>query len=226
MLRSLINNKIMGFKEGVQWYAFLTRNRLPLSLRRTSAYSMDAKDLEGIFTVLRSYRTNEDFCQVELGSGTSTLVLAYMLPRLFDHAELLAIEGEDSYRQWLQNQITKHKLNEVASLQHVPLVKKDDSCWFSEDALKHILGDKKVDILIIDAPPGPLCPCARQPAIPFFLSYLKQNSVVFLHDTRRQEEAAIAEAWNRYFNAHYQIGTPRGIDVFEGRSDNNRTTRI
>jgi len=226
MLRSFINDKIIGFKEKAQWDAFLTRNRLPFSIRRTSSYSMDAKDVAGILTVVRSHRTDEDFCLVELGSGTSTLVLAYMLPRFFDHVELLSIEGEESHRKQLQDQIAKNKLDEVVSLHHVPLVKKDDSCWFSEDALKRILGDKKVDILIIDAPPGPLCPCARQPAIPFFLSYLKQNSVVFLHDTRRQEEAAIAEAWSRYFNAHYQIGTPRGIDVFEGRSDNNRTIRI
>jgi len=187
---------------------------------------MDVQDFQTIIDVLRGYRTAESLYLVELGAGVSTLVLAHLLPRLFDDAHLISIEGNESYARQLGDQIKSYKLDNAVSLHHVPYANGYDDCWFSRDSLRNTLNDKKVDILLVDAPPGVLCPRARQPAIPFFLSYLKPNSVVFLHDTRRQEEAAIAEAWSRYFNAHYQIGTPRGIDVFEGRSDNNRTIRI
>jgi len=57
----------------------------------------------------------------------------------------------------------------------------------------NVLDDRRVDILLVDAPPGILCPRARQPAIPFFLSYLEQDGIVLLHDTCRQDESDVAE---------------------------------
>jgi hypothetical protein len=99
-------------------------------------------------------------------------------------------------------------------LHHVPYADSDNGCWFSWGALKRILDDKRVDILLVDAPPGILCPRAKQPAIPFFLSYLEQDGIVLLHDTCRQDESDIVEEWSRYFSVHYRVETPRGFGVF------------
>jgi len=180
---------------------------------------MDVKDFEGLINVLRGYRTGESVYLVELGAGVSTLVLGHLLPQLCNDGHLISIEGEESYAHQLRDQIKSYELDDVVSLHHVPYANGDDGCWFNKDSLRHILGDKRVDILLVDAPPGVLCPRARQPAIPFFLSYLKQNGTVLLHDAYRQDESDIAEEWSRYFNVRYRVETPRGFDVFEGRSD-------
>ena len=214
-----IKNCILSFKAIFQWSAFLIKYRLPLSLRRNLTWSMDVKDFEGLINVLRGYRTGESVYLVELGAGVSTLVLGHLLPQLCNDGHLISIEGEESYAHQLRDQIKSYELDDVVSLHHVPYANGDDGCWFNKDSLRHILGDKRVDILLVDAPPGVLCPRARQPAIPFFLSYLKQNGTVLLHDAYRQDESDIAEEWSRYFNVRYRVETPRGFDVFEGRSD-------
>jgi len=175
---------------------------------------MDAKDFEGVIDVLRGYRTGESVCVVELGAGVSTLVLGHLLPRLYDDGHIISIEGDESYAHHLHDLITSYKLDDVISLHHVSYADGDNGCWFSRDVLRRILDDKRVDILLVDAPPGILCPRARQPAIPFFLSYLEQDGIVLLHDTCRQDESDIFEEWSHYFNAHYRVETPHGLGVF------------
>ncbi len=204
-------------KEKVEWYAFLRKHRLPFALKRNRSWSMDVCDFEVIIDILGGYRADESVHVVELGSGTSTLVLAHFVSRLFDDAHIISVEGEESYAQQLQDEITRYALDDTVILHHIPYVKDDYGCWFSKDALRCIL-DKRVDILIVDAPPRTLCPCARQPAIPFFLLYLKQNGIVFLHDTCREDESVIADAWSRYFLTRRRINTPKGIVLFTGHS--------
>jgi hypothetical protein len=206
-------------KEKVEWYAFLRRYRLPFSLKQNRSWSMDVDDFEVIIDVLRGYRADESVCVVELGSGISTLVLAHIVPQLHDNAHIISVEGEGSYAQQLQGQIKRYALEDSVSLHQAPYAKDDDDgCWFRKDALRCILNNKRVDILIVDAPPGRLCRRARQPAIPFFLPYLKQEGIVFLHDTCREDESAIADVWGRYFLTRREIDTPKGIALFVGSS--------
>jgi tRNA A58 N-methylase Trm61 len=172
-------------------------------------------DIEVIIDVLRGYRTSDSLCLVELGSGFSTLALAHLLPRLHNNGHIVTIEGDDAYANQLRTQITAYDLDNVVNLYHIPYVVGTDECWFDSNALRKIIGDKKVDVLVVDAPPGGFCPHARQNAIPFFLSYLKQNSTVLLHDTIRQDESDIAKQWSRYFDAHHRVKTPSVLDVFE-----------
>lgn len=203
-------------EEKVEWYAFLRKYRLPFSLKRNRSWSMDVDDFEVIIDVLRGYRADESVCVVELGSGTSTLVLAHIVARLHNNAHIISVEGEESYAEQFQGQIKRYALDDTVSLHQVQYAKDNDRCWFRKDALKRILNNKRVDILIVDAPPGSLCQRARQPAIPFFLSYLKQKSIVFLHDTCREDESAIADVWGGYFLTRREIEIPKGITLFVG----------
>jgi hypothetical protein len=59
---------------------------------------MDTKNFEGVLDVLRGYRTGEGVCLVELGAGVSTLVLGHLLPRLYDDAHVISIEGDEPTR--------------------------------------------------------------------------------------------------------------------------------
>jgi hypothetical protein len=206
-------------KEKVQWYVFLRKYRLPFSLKRDPSWSMDVDDFEVIIDVLRGYRTSESVCLVELGSGVSTLVLAHIVPSLYDDAHIISIEGEESYAQQAQDMLRQHELDDRTKVSWVPYVRSDNRSWFNRPELEQSLSEKRVDILIVDAPPGILCPRARQPAIPFFLPYLKPHSTVMLHDACRPDESLIAKEWSHHFRSCYQIKTSRGFAVFEGANE-------
>lgn len=179
---------------------------------------MDNRDLQAIFDVSRRYRGKGHVSIVELGSGTSTLILASVLPTLLEDAYVTSIEGEETYARHAQEMLRQHKLDRYANVSWVPYSLSDDRVWFSKPELEQILCEKRVDILIVDAPPGSLQPRARQPAIPFFLPFLDESSVVMLHDASRPDESLIAKEWRRFFRACYQITTPRGFAVFLKRA--------
>jgi hypothetical protein len=178
---------------------------------------MDNHDIEAIFDVARRYQGKGRVSIVELGSGTSTLVLASVLPRLLEDIHVTSIEGEESYARYAQQMLRQYKLDRYASVSWVPYSVENDRVWFSKRQLEQIVCEQRVDILIVDAPPVSLQPRARQPAIPFFLPFLDESSVVMLHDASRLDESLIAQEWKRFFRVCYQIPTPQGFAVFEKR---------
>jgi len=187
---------------------------------------MDVDDFEVIIDVLRGYRADEKRVRGGVGFGYFDARARAYCAQLHDNAHIISVEGEGSYAQQLQGQIKRYALEDSVSLHQAPYAKDDDGCWFRKDALRCILNNKRVDILIVDALPGPLCRRARQPAIPFFLPYLKQEGIVFLHDTCREDESAIADVWGRYFLTRREIDTPKGIALFVFQSRQMATLKM
>jgi predicted O-methyltransferase YrrM len=204
-----------GVREKVEWCAFFRRYRLPRSVAKKSGWAMDNRDLEAIFDVARRYQGKGHVRIVELGSGTSTLILASVFPTLLEDPQIISVEGEETYARHAQEMLRQHKLDRYANVSWVPYALSDGRVWFSKPELEQMLCEKRVDILIVDAPPGSRQPRARQPAIPFFLPFLDEGSVVMLHDALRPDESRIAKEWKRFFRVCYQIATPRGFAVFE-----------
>lgn len=180
---------------------------------------MDARDFEAIFNVARRYQASGRVSIVELGSGVSTLVFASVLPRLLNDFDLTSIEGEENYARDTRERLCKHGLDHNVTVSWVPYAPSDNDVWFSKPELAQLLNEKRVDMLIVDAPPSEGHPRARRHAIPFFLPYLKQQAIVMLHDASRSHESLIAKEWRGYFQSCRHIKTPRGLAVFEGRSD-------
>jgi len=207
-----------GLRERIEWRAFLRRYHLPRSVARPP-WSMDDRDFEAIFDVARHYQATGRVSIVELGSGVSTLILASVLPRVLEDLDITSVDGEESYARHAQEMLRQHALDQYAKVSWVPYALSDDYAWFSKPKLGQVLSEKRVDILIVDAPPGASHPRARQPAIPFFLPYLKSRSIVMLHDVSRPDESLIAKEWKRYFRVCYQMKTPRGFAVFEGLNE-------
>jgi predicted O-methyltransferase YrrM len=217
-VKHFLEEHTTGVRERIEWRAFLRRYRLPRSVARSS-WSMDHHDFEAIFDVAHHYQGTGHVSIVELGSGVSTLVLASVLPRVLEDLYITSVDGKESYARDAQEMLRQHKLDRYAEVSWVPYAVSDDYTWFSKPELEQVLSEKRVDILIVDAPPGASTPRARQPAIPFFLPYLKPRSIVMLHDVSRPDESLIAKQWKRYFRICYQIKTPRRFAVFEGRNE-------
>jgi hypothetical protein len=68
-------------------------------------------------------------------------------------------------------------------------------------------------MLFVDGPVGASCKNARYPAISVLKEYLKEGSLVLLHDAKRQDELEIVELWrkeNPEIKASFMIETERG----------------
>jgi hypothetical protein len=61
--------------------------------------------------------------------------------------------------------------------------------------LLDILHDQKIDLLLIDGPPGFIQPLSRYPAIPTLYNNLDEHCTVILDDAARKDEQIIAKKW-------------------------------
>ncbi|MDY0041125.1 MAG: class I SAM-dependent methyltransferase [Desulforhabdus sp.] len=140
-------------------------------------------------------------CIVELGSGTSTIVIAKVLKLLGLTATFHAtIDHEEKYLN-----ITREiaKLNELDSnihFIHSPLAfnNKHNQLWYSD--LIEKIGENKIDLLIIDGPPGPLQKNSRYPAIPELRASLNADTTIILDDANRPDEKNIIDQWLKEFS--------------------------
>lgn len=195
----------------LSWKLFLVRYHLPISLKRR-AWSMHIQDFECIFTLMKGKR---NLTVLELGSGISTIIFASGLSRLSQNSSIVTLEAEERWMEAIQKMVVKYELTDYVRVHHVPYKQYAVYIWFDEQAIKEILGDKKIDILVVDAPPDTLCHYSRRPAMPFFLPYLKRESIVVLHDAKRPDEVQIVREWKYYFHECETIDTPLGLAVFK-----------
>jgi predicted O-methyltransferase YrrM len=136
-------------------------------------------------------------CIVELGSGSSTLLMAHYLRMLGqDDHEHIAVDHDERYLSLTRNTLRLNSLDTAVQFWLCPLaaMEPDATIWYS--GLIERLQDRKIDLLLIDGPPGVLQRKARFPAMPLLMPYLSQRALIILDDAGREEEKAIAEEWH------------------------------
>lgn len=75
--------------------------------------------------------------------------------------------------------------------------------WYNTNFINNI---DKIDILIIDGPPGYINKMSRFPALPLLINKLNTNCIVFFDDALREDEKKIIEKWKiLYSNFSFQI---------------------
>lgn len=133
---------------------------------------------------------------VELGSGSSTIIIARSLQLLGENdTHHIAVDHEAKYLS-LTSEIAKlNGVTEGIEFMHCPLVQYEslDKLWYG--GLTEKLDDHKIDLLIIDGPPGALQSMSRYPALPLLLPYMSECCTVVLDDAVRDEEQKIAQRW-------------------------------
>jgi hypothetical protein len=82
------------------------------------------------------------------------------------------------------------------------------------ELIRKTLPEQPIDILVVDGPPGESGAFARRPALEFFLPYLQIDSLIFLHDTKRNDERQIAQEWAKKFRRAANCNTERGLTTF------------
>jgi len=136
---------------------------------------------------------------LELGSGVSTLLTAYCLEKI-GHGRTISFDHEVNFCEKSRAMIKAHQLDNIAEVAHAPLqkVQLNAGNWDWYDTAR-IDPDIKIDLLVIDGPPGQIQDISRYPALPLLHEYFSDDIVVLLDDAARTDEQSIIAMWTREF---------------------------
>ena len=126
----------------------------------------------GLVAVLNDIVINNRSRIVECGSGISTFYIGRLLQERGGH--LYTVEHDADWADLLQRALAQEDLSEYVTVVYAPL--KEDkhtwngATWYDEEKLGCIKTQGKIDLLVVDGPPGYSTELmyARYPAVPYF----------------------------------------------------------
>ena len=154
---------------------------------------------------------------VSLGSGVSDLVVGYSLQKN-DKGMLYSIEHDTKYSEKTRSTVSDHNLEDFVQVETAELktytIDNKEWKWYGYDLAK-LPG--KIDMLIIDGPPGSTQNLARYPALPLLYKYLAKGCIIILDDAIREEEKEIMKMWaSSYKDLVYEyINTEKGAYIIK-----------
>ncbi len=165
--------------------------------------------------LIKEYCLNEKPVNiVECSSGLTTIILTRCC-QLNECGRVYSLENGKQYQlQTLQN-LKAFQLENYADTIYAPLeevvINNLSYDWYKTDDLPNV----KIDMLVIDGPPGLIQKHSRMPALPVLFEHMADISTVFLDDAARNEEKAIVDMWLGLHTgiSHEYIETERGCSV-------------
>jgi predicted O-methyltransferase YrrM len=154
---------------------------------------------------------------LELGSGTSTVLLARLLRTT--GGTLTAIEHDGRWATWVAGQLAAEQLQDVARVVHAPLEPSPRAAggtpWYAAEPLAQALADGAPDLLIVDGPPAYRSDesLARLPAVPALLDRLASDAAVVLDDIARAGEHEVLERWEHESDLRFERRPDSGIAI-------------
>ncbi|WP_067505268.1 O-methyltransferase [Actinoplanes sp. TFC3] len=131
---------------------------------------------------------------VELGSGTSTVWLAYALEKI--GGQLISLDHDSDYAARTREMLTAHGLSTVAEVRIAPLSELTaDGRTYSWYDVEQLTDLRNIDLLLIDGPPAATGPDARFPALHVLESRLASTATVVLDDVNRPDEQEAVRRW-------------------------------
>ncbi len=162
----------------------------PLPRLREGAVS---PDLAAVLVRLVRERTPQLI--VELGSGSSTVVLAAALRAAGIDGRIVAIEHDQAYVAHTVGLLADAGLTDLVEVRHAPLEPfpgDPDVAWYRTAVFDDLAG---VGLVFIDGPPAFIDGRARRPALPFLVPFLDEGAALVLDDADRPGERAALTAW-------------------------------
>ncbi len=157
---------------------------------------------------------------VETGSGISTIIGGYCLEKN-TVGNLISYDHEENFAHKSSKNLKLHKLENKASVIHAPLTELvldgELYSWYDVNCISH---QDKIDLLVVDGPPGNSGSMARYPALPVFFERLSKNAVIILDDAGREAERQIVERWMSEYDVfeHEYIETEKGTVILRRTS--------
>ena len=123
---------------------------------------------------------------VELGSGTSTLVLAKSGAR-----KIISLDHSVEFGNQTAEMLKSHGVRGVEIRIHELETYPQGYKWYAKSTFK---GLSKIDLLVIDGPPSATNSDARYPVLEHLIPLLSAKATIVLDDANRDEEKKLAEA--------------------------------
>lgn len=174
------------------------QDRIPARalLPRIDGSTMNARSLAHLTDLVEEYRPRT---VLELGSGTSTVWLGYLLegdPR----STLVSVDHLREYAEQTREALERHGLSTKVDVRHAPLVsypvEVSETPWYDEEAFE---GVQDVDLLVVDGPPSAVGPLSRLPAMRVLADRLADGALVVLDDSTRPDERETVALWASQF---------------------------
>ncbi|RFC55959.1 class I SAM-dependent methyltransferase [Brumimicrobium aurantiacum] len=136
---------------------------------------------------------------IDIGSGISTILMGYGVKQN-GNGKVISLEHSLEYYKKTKALIKFHQLEEYCELYYCPLIEYDinGDKWLWYDISK-ICFPSDISLVCVDGPPGITQYMARYPALPLLIKHLNNDTVLFLDDGDRDEEAKIASKWETSF---------------------------
>jgi predicted O-methyltransferase YrrM len=150
-----------------------------------------------LLTIYETVKRINPSLVVELGSGVSTLVAAKSGAK-----KVISLDGSKEYAAKTRELIKEHRVRGVDVRFAALLPYVNGLTWYDVSVIKDL---KKIDLLIIDGPPGNNNPETRYPALKEFRDKLSPNAVVILDDVNREGERKLAEDFAKSLPHHELI---------------------
>ena len=175
--------------EAMQQLLSLLKFSAPVPPTRSWAASPDL-----LLTLAQLVRTHNPKLVVELGSGVSTLVVAKAGAK-----KVISIDHSDEFADKTREILKEHKVRgveiRVAQLKaHISGVD-----WYDTTVIQDL---RRIDLLIVDGPPGSKNPEARMPARAEFIAKLSPKAIIVIDDVNREGERKLAEAFAKALPNH------------------------
>lgn len=148
-----------------------------------------------LLTIAEMVKKTKPGLVVELGSGVSTLVAAKAGAK-----KIISIDNSSEFGGKTVALLKEHKVRGV-DVRIAPLRPyANGSEWYDLESIKDL---KKIDLLIVDGPPGSKNPEARYPALQQFKDKLSSSAIVIIDDVNREGERKLAEDFAKALPNHH-----------------------
>ena len=156
------------------------------------SYMANPELLRCLWRLIHEERPNH---VVELGSGLSTVVMAYALEAR-GNGTLTSLDDHEGYAARTRPQLSEHNLDAFAKVILTRLVRLEIDCgvpfWY---ALPDLRAEPPIDLLFVDGPMWHFHPRIRYPAMPMLQEYLADNATVVVDDTGKIDNSDLVPAW-------------------------------
>jgi predicted O-methyltransferase YrrM len=153
---------------------------------------------------------------VECSSGTSSIVLARCC-QINKYGCVYSLENGGEFADKTRSQLKDFSLSNDCEVLYAPLesVMLHDEVYQWYDLQE--LATDKIDMLVIDGPPGFIQRHSRYPALPLLHDRLSKECVIFLDDAARDDEQTLVKCWLReYPEFHLEyIENERGCAILK-----------
>lgn len=213
-LESTIHHKTSNLFNQFESYTYL-KDRLNLhnGLPYTTHWSASPDFLK---IIVEHCLASKPATILECSSGLTTVMLARCC-HINNAGTVFSLEHDSQYVAQTQDNIKRHELENYTTIINAPLesykLNSTEYQWYS---LANI-PDKKINMLVIDGPPGYIQKHSRYPALSLLFNKLADDCIIFLDDAARDDEKELIEIWKKEHPSikHHYINTERGCSVLQ-----------